>query len=87
MPLSLDSGVTFSSFDCLVPSSLEEGGGGGVGGCTGGDTTGWVEAEDRNWKDMEEFIPLAVNSGTVEMLLLPRDPPVRLGSADCRADT
>lgn len=45
-----------------------------------------MEAEDRNWEDVEEFIPLAVSSGTVEMLLLPGDPPVHLGSADCRAD-
>ena len=38
MPLSLDSGVTSSSFDCPVPSSLEE------RGCMDGHTSGRVAA-------------------------------------------
>lgn len=41
MSLSLDSCVTFSGFDCMVPLSSEEGGfmGGGSGGWKG--TLAW----------------------------------------------
>lgn len=40
---------------------------------------------DRNWEDMGDFIPLALNAGTVKVLLLPGGLPARRGSADCGA--
>lgn len=42
---------------------------------------------DRNWEDMEKFIPLALNSGTVEVLFLAKGPPALPGSAVCRVGT